>query len=131
MKMMGIHARKITQKVMGSGDALLPFELVEGKLLTDNAADCVAAHDSGYTFKEQYLFVPPKEFDTDDWFGSITFAEYQDNWYPVGVCSAPEAQLINRRILTDNPYNHDSLISFAHLSSAYDILESLNKPKKD
>jgi hypothetical protein len=124
LRILGLHARQINQKVLGADDLVLPWSLSDAELLSTAPHELAPTEHSPLRYKNQWVARHTNDDITDDWFGSLCFVEAEEGWYPLGIQSLHHAHLLNPKVITQES-DHPPILGLTPLQSIY---ETLNRP---
>jgi hypothetical protein len=124
VRILGLHARQINQKVLGSDDLVLPWSVENGQLLSPTQTDVAPAEHSPLRYRHQLLVKLDSSTIKDDWLGALAFVQLSEGWSPLGIQSLHNAYLINQQVITEQ-VSHHPFTAICPFSLIYDVLQNL------
>jgi hypothetical protein len=122
VRILGLHARQINQKVLGADDLVLPWSIENGHLLSSTLTDVAPSEHSPLRYRHQLLVKLDDQTIKDDWLGALAFVQLSEGWSPLGIQSLHNAYLINQQVITEQ-VDHHSFTAVSPLTMIYDVLE--------
>ncbi|MGM0586842.1 MAG: hypothetical protein ACQETE_00365 [Bacteroidota bacterium] len=124
VRILGLHARQINQKVLGAEDLILPWSVESGQLVSSAPTDVAPTKHSPLRYRHQLLVKLKSQTIKDDWLGALTFVQLPEGWSPLGIQSLHNAYPIVQQVIT-KPVNHPPYTAVCPFFFIYDVLQNL------